>query len=38
LIPDRWMQDICQACGMTIANKVIGGWDGHQDVYFMQKH
>lgn len=37
LIPDRWMQDICQSNNMTISEKIIGGWDGHQDVYFMLK-
>jgi SAM-dependent methyltransferase len=37
LIPDLWMTEICQANNMTVANKIIGGWDGHQDVYLLQK-
>jgi SAM-dependent methyltransferase len=37
VIPERWMTDICKACHMTVANQVVGGWDNHQDVYFLRK-
>lgn len=38
LIPDHWMQEICRTNGMDVSNTIIGGWDNHQDVYFMQKN
>lgn len=37
LIPDRWMTDTCDANRMTVLQAVTGGWDGHQDVYLLQK-
>jgi SAM-dependent methyltransferase len=37
LIPDRWMQDMAHAHGMSLMQTIVGGWDNHQDVYFLKK-
>lgn len=37
LIPDQWMRETCAANGMTVADTIVGGWDSHQDVYFLRK-
>ncbi|MFW5328898.1 class I SAM-dependent methyltransferase [Hydrogenophaga sp. ZJX-1] len=37
LIPDQWMTEISQTLGLNIIKKIVGGWDNHQDVFFLQK-
>lgn len=37
LIPDRWMSEVAESNGMDIVKKQAGGWDDHQDIYFLRK-
>lgn len=37
LIPDAWMQAMAQALQATIVERIVGGWDNHQDVYVLRK-
>jgi ubiquinone/menaquinone biosynthesis C-methylase UbiE len=37
LIPRKWIEDICVKNNLSILNHVPGGWDNHQDVFFIGK-
>lgn len=37
LIPDHWISEISQTLGLNIIKSMVGGWDNHQDVFFLQK-
>ena len=37
MIPDQWITEISQTFGLNIIKKIVGGWDNHQDVFFLQK-
>ncbi|QCB46333.1 class I SAM-dependent methyltransferase [Hydrogenophaga sp. PAMC20947] len=37
LIPNQWMQHIAEEHEMDLIEKIIGGWDNHQDVYYLKK-
>jgi SAM-dependent methyltransferase len=37
VIPAVWVQEVCGENGVTILERCPGGWDGHQDVFFIQR-
>lgn len=37
LIPHNWMSDACEENGLTILEYRPGGWDDHQDVFFVAR-
>ncbi|SDQ16560.1 Glycosyl transferase family 2 [Paraburkholderia fungorum] len=37
LIPERWLRTFCEENQLTIVERLTGGWDGNQDVYFIRK-
>jgi ubiquinone/menaquinone biosynthesis C-methylase UbiE len=37
LIPHQWIQETCKSNGIEIVERFIGGWDNHQDVYYLRK-
>lgn len=38
LVPRKWVDDECQKNNLEIAEWLPGGWDGHQDVFFIRKN
>lgn len=37
MIPTAWVHDVCRENGLTIIEHCPGGWDSHQDVFFIRK-
>jgi len=37
MIPKTWVIDVCRENGLTILDHIPGGWDGHQDVFFIRR-
>ncbi|MFM0372936.1 class I SAM-dependent methyltransferase [Paraburkholderia aspalathi] len=37
LIPHNWVNDVCDENGLTILEYRSGGWDNHQDVFFISR-
>jgi SAM-dependent methyltransferase len=37
MIPERWLRTSCEEDKLTIAERIVGGWDDNQDVYFIRK-
>jgi len=37
MIPTAWIHDVCRENGVTIIEQRPGGWDNHQDVFFIAK-
>ncbi|WP_341313010.1 hypothetical protein WN982_16560 [Paraburkholderia sp. IMGN_8] len=37
LIPHNWVSDVCDENGLTILEHRPGGWDNHQDVFFISR-
>ena len=37
LIPAKWIEDICYKNQLMILKFIPGGWDNHQDVFFIKK-
>jgi hypothetical protein len=37
LIPHQWVSDVCRENGVEIAEYRRGGWDNHQDVFFISR-
>jgi SAM-dependent methyltransferase len=37
LIPRHWVSDVCEENGLTILEHRPGGWDNHQDVFFIAR-
>jgi SAM-dependent methyltransferase len=38
LIPHNWVSNLCDESGLTILEYRPGGWDNHQDVFFITRH
>lgn len=37
LIPTEWVYNVCKLNNLHIIEHIVGGWDGHQDVFFIEK-
>ncbi|MBB5462643.1 glycosyltransferase [Paraburkholderia sp. Cpub6] len=37
MIPERWFRTFCEENKLTIVERIVGGWDDNQDVYFIRK-
>jgi 2-polyprenyl-3-methyl-5-hydroxy-6-metoxy-1,4-benzoquinol methylase len=37
MIPTVWVHDVCRENGLTIIEHRPGGWDNHQDVFFIKR-
>ena len=37
MVPVSWVVDICRELDLKIIDHLAGGWDTHQDVYWIQK-
>lgn len=37
MIPERWLRTFCEENKLTIVERIVGGWDDNQDVYFIRK-
>ncbi|MGF6841071.1 SAM-dependent methyltransferase [Paraburkholderia youngii] len=37
MIPERWLRTFCEEFRLTIVERIVGGWDDNQDVYFIRK-
>ncbi|WER45173.1 class I SAM-dependent methyltransferase [Cupriavidus sp. WKF15] len=37
MIPTSWVHEVCRANGLMIIEHRPGGWDGHQDVFWIRK-
>ena len=37
MIPTNWVHEVCETQGLQIEEHIVGGWDAHQDVFFIKK-
>ena len=37
MIPTNWVHEVCESQDLWIEEHIVGGWDDHQDVFFIRK-